>query len=222
MADEQPEEPAEKPKKPHAPRKRGRKRAASKRKGSGEAAKSAKRGGPPLAYPKHPILKCMRMPQAVLENNAGKECTDREAAKFAGLGWSGVWSVEISSALKYGLFHRPSPGKIEPTDRTRRIVRPQKPSDKLDAIREAVLSAPVISDVYKHYRGENLPEDRSFLANTVTESFGVAQEKAGEFISVFLEDLEAAQLLEDQNGKQRVVDITHAVRGQRRFARDYD
>jgi hypothetical protein len=34
------------------------------------------------------------MPQAVLENNAGKECTDREAAKFAGLGWSGLLGVE--------------------------------------------------------------------------------------------------------------------------------
>jgi len=49
------------------------------------------------------------MPQAVLENNAGKECTDREAAKFAGVGWTGQIAVEISSALKYGLFERPVP-----------------------------------------------------------------------------------------------------------------
>ena len=75
----------------------------------------------------------------MLENNAGKECTDREAAKFAGLGWSGQIGVEISSALKYGLFQRPSSGKVEPTEVTRRIVRPQKPNDKIDAIREAVL-----------------------------------------------------------------------------------
>jgi len=44
----------------------------------------ATKRGMPLEYPKHPILKCLRIPQAVLENNAGKDCTDREAAKFAG------------------------------------------------------------------------------------------------------------------------------------------
>ena len=63
-----------------------------------------------LGYPKHPILKSLRIPQAVLENNAGKERTDRDAAKFAGVGWGGSTAVEISSALKYGLFQRPSPG----------------------------------------------------------------------------------------------------------------
>jgi hypothetical protein len=192
------------------PRNRGSKRAAKrKNKKRKQAAKNPKRGRPTLAYPKHPILKCLRMPQAVLENNAAKECTDREAAKFAGLGWSGPLGVEISSALKYGLFHRPSPGKVEPTETTRRIIRPQKPTDKIDAIREAVLKAPLVSDVYKHYRGENLPEDRTFLANTATESFGIPTERVNEFIDVFLEDLEAAELLEEQGGKKRVVDITH-------------
>jgi len=43
----------------------------------------------------------------------------------------------------------------------------------MDAMREAVLSAPLISDVYKHYRGENLPDDTSFLANTATEIFKI-------------------------------------------------
>ena len=195
---------AEQPKK--AKGKRGRKRASRRRKGARAANGASKR---PLAYPKHPILKCLRIPQAVLENNAGKECTDREAAKFAGLGWSGQIGVEISSALKYGLFQRPSPGKVEPTETTRRIVRPQRTNDRIDAIREAVLRAPLVSDVYRHYRGENLPEETSFLANTVTESFRLPAERVDEFISVFLEDLEAAQLVEEQSGKKRVLDITH-------------
>src|SRR5579863_10749734 len=105
----------------------------SKRRKSAKAANGAKHFGP-LGYPKHPILKCLRIPQAVLENGAGKECTDREAAQFAGVGWGGPTVVEISSALKYALFQRPSPGKVEPTDITRRIVRPQKPTDRIDAI----------------------------------------------------------------------------------------
>lgn len=188
---------------------KGKKKKSSKRKKGARAANGATKRGTPLGFPKHPILKCLRIPQAVLENNAGKECTDREAAKFAGIGWSGQIAVEISSAIKYGLFQRPSPGKVEPTDITRRIVRPQKPTDKVDAIREALLKAPLISDIYKHYRGENLPDEISFLANTATESFKIPADRVNEFISVFLEDLEAAQLLEEVSGKKRVLDITH-------------
>jgi hypothetical protein len=188
---------------------KGKKKKFSKRKKGAKAANGATKRGTPLGFPKHPILKCLRIPQAVLENNAGKECTDREAARFAGIGWSGQIAVEISSAIKYGLFQRPSPGKVEPTDITRRIVRPQKPTDKVDAIREALLKAPLISDIYKHYRGENLPDEVSFLANTTTESFKIPADRVNEFISVFLEDLEAAQLLEEVSGKKRVLDITH-------------
>jgi hypothetical protein len=163
----------------------------------------------PLAFPKHAILKCLRIPQAVLENNAGKPCTDREAATFASIGWSGQVHVEISSAIKYGLFQRPSAGKVEPTDITRRIVRPQNPNDKIDAIREAVLRAPVISDVYKHYRGENLPDEPSFLANTVADTFKIPVDRVNDFINVFIEDLTDAELLENVSGKRRVLDITH-------------
>src|SRR6266496_326250 len=133
----------------------------------------------------------------------------KKTAKFAGIGWSGPIGVEISSALKYGLFHRPSPGRVEPTDLTRRIVRPQKPNDRIDAIRECILSAPLVSDVYKHYRGENLPEENSFLINTATETFKIPADRVAEFLSVFMEDLEAAQLIEDVSGKKRVLDITH-------------
>lgn len=190
---------------------KGKKR--SKKKSKKKSAKKAESAGAtkfgPIGYPKHPILRCIRIPQGVVENNAGKECTDREAAKFAGLGWSGQLKVEISSAIKYGLFERPSPGHVKPTDLVRRILKPQTPTDKVDAIREAVLKAPGISDIYKHYRGENLPEDISFLANTATETFKIPQDRVGEFLSVFQEDLEAAQLLEEVGGKKRVLDITH-------------
>jgi len=184
------------------------KKKSAKKKSAKKKARGATKFGP-MVFPKHPILKCLRIPQAVLENNAGKECSDREATNFAGLGWSGQIAVEISSALKYGLFERPNPGNVKPTDITRRILKPQKPNDKVEAIREGVLKAPLISDVYKHYRGENLPEDVSFLANTATDKFKIPADRVAEFISVLMEDLEAAQLLEDLSGKKRVLDITH-------------
>jgi hypothetical protein len=91
-----------------------------------------------------------------------------------------------------------------------RIVRPQKTNDDIEAMRETILKAPVISDVYKHYRGEFLP-DRSFLVNTVTDSFHLPPDKAEEFVKVFLASLADAKLLEEINDKTRVLDVTHAA-----------
>lgn len=79
----------------------------------------------------------------------------------------------------------------------------------MEALREGVLKAPLVSDVYKHYRGENLPEETSFLANTATQSFNIPADRVTEFIDVFLEDLQTAQLMEEVGGKKRVLDITH-------------
>jgi len=165
-----------------------------------------------LAFPKHSLLNCLRIPKAVLEQNAGKECVAKDAAKFAGIGYTGDIGVEISSALKYGLLERPTPGMVKPTEITRRIVRPQKPNDEIEAMREAVLQAPVISDVYKHYRGENLP-DRSFLVNTARDSFHVPADRVEEFVDIFVQTLKDAKLLQEVDGKQRVLDVTHTEPG---------
>lgn len=142
--------------------------------------------------------------------NAGKECTYREAAGFAGIGYTGQIGVEISSARKYGLLEPVGTGKVKPTELVRRIVRPQNPDDKRDAMREAVLKAPGISDAYKHYRGENLP-DLTFLKNTARDTLHVPEDRVDDFVTVFIDSLKDAELLEDVAGKQRVLDITHTA-----------
>ena len=161
-----------------------------------------------LNFPKHPVSKCLRIPQAILDQNAGNPCTDREATKFANMVYTGPLGVEISSGIKYGLLDRPAPGTVKPTDLTRRIVRPQNPTDRRDALRQAVLNAPGISDAYKHYRGENLP-DLPFLRNTARDTFHIPEDKVDEFVSVFMDTLKDAELLENVGDKQRVLDVTH-------------
>jgi hypothetical protein len=184
---------------------------ATRRRGKPQKSKTSatRAGGNNLAFPKHSIGKCLRIPEAILEQNAGKECTYEDAAKFAGLTLRGPVQVEISSALKFGLLERAGTGLIKPTELTRRIVRPQKPNDRRDAMREATLLAPLLSDVYKHYRGENLPDEIAFLGNTARDSFKVPAERVADFIAVFIETLSEADLLEDVAGKRRVIDITH-------------
>ena len=74
-------------------------------------AKPAPAGGSKAKFPRHPVGKAIRIPQAILDQNAGKACSRADAAKFLGLGSpAGPFSVEISSALKYGFLEQPAAG----------------------------------------------------------------------------------------------------------------
>ena len=157
-------------------------------------------------YPRNSVIKALRIPKVILDQNAGKECSEPEAAKYLGIGWSGPFGVEVSSAIKYGFLERTGPKRIKPTDLAKKVIRPQAEEDELEGYREAVLKAPVISDVYKHYRGENLP-DRQFFENALSDNFHVPSEKHSEFIEIFTESLNAAKLLEKVGDKYRVIDV---------------
>jgi hypothetical protein len=158
-------------------------------------------------FPRHSVGKALRVAKAILEQNAGKPCTAAEAAAFVGVGTGGAFNVEIGSATKYGLLERPQTGQIQPTALAKKIIRPQSPSDELEGYREAVLQAPDIAEVYKHYRGENLPDDQ-FLKNTVVETYSIPADSFLEFKQVFIESLETAQLLTKHGEKMRVVDVS--------------
>ncbi len=162
---------------------------------------------PPAKYPRNGVEKSLRIPKAILEQNAGKPCSVKESATFLGVGGAGPYQVEVSSGIKYGFLERPSPGQIAVTERAKRVLRPQDAQDKLDGLREAVLNAPVISDVYGHYRGENLP-DSQFFYNALVDTFGVPSDKVTEFQDIFVESLKAADLLTESDGKIRIIDVS--------------
>ena len=156
-------------------------------------------------FPRHPIGKAIRIAQTIFDQNAGKACSRAEAAKFFGLSSAvGPFSVEISSAIKYGFLEQPQAGQIEPSALAKKVLRPQSPNDTIDGYRQAIMNAPDISEVYQHYRGENLPDDQ-FLRNTVTETYGVPSESFQEFKQVFLESLETAELISKHGDKIRII-----------------
>lgn len=170
-------------------------------------AKSAPSTGSKAKFPRHSVAKAIRIPQAILEQNAGKACSRADAAKFLGLGSpAGPFSVEISSAIKYGFLEQPEAGQIQPSALAKKVLRPQLPSDAIDGYRQAVLTAPDISEVYQHYRGENLPDDQ-FLRNTVVETYKVPADSFQEFKQVFLESLETAELISKHGDKIRIADV---------------
>lgn len=164
-------------------------------------------GEGPKSFPRHPVEKALRIPKAILDQNAGRPCSTAEAAAFLGTKAHGPFRLELSSATKFGLMERPEAGTVEPSALAKQILRPQKPEDAQDGYRKAILQAPVISDVYKHYRGENLPDDQ-FLKNTVVDNYNVPAEKFDEFRTVFLGSLETAGLLSKHGDKIRILDLS--------------
>lgn len=161
---------------------------------------------PKAKFPRHSLSKALRIPQAIFDQNAGKACSRQDAAKFFGLSSPvGLFSVEISSGMKYGLLEQSQPGYIQPTALAKQILRPQSPTDALEGYRAAILNAPDISEVYQHYRGENLPDDQ-FLKNTVVETYKVPVDDFQEFKQIFLDSLETAELLARHGDKIRIAD----------------
>ena len=159
-------------------------------------------------YPRHSLERALRIPTAILDQNAGRECTEKESASFVGVKYNrGPYTSELSSAIKFGLLERPSSGRIRLTDIARMILRPQEEAARLKGLRKAVLTAPEISEVYGHYRGENLP-DEQFFDNTLVDNFAIPENKLGEFKSIFMETLQYAELVVESNGKFRVIDAS--------------
>ena len=76
-----------------------------------------------VKYPRHSISKALRFPKVILEQNAGKACSDVEAAGFLGNKLNGEIRSGISSAIKYGLLERVSSGRIKISELAKKILR---------------------------------------------------------------------------------------------------
>lgn len=166
--------------------------------------------GGPAKFPRHTIEKALRIPKAIIEQNAGRECSEADAASYAGIGRGGPTRLEISSSIKYGFLVRTRPTVVAVTDLARQAIRPQKPGDDIEALRHAILAAPEISDVYLHYRGEDLP-DGGFFENALVDKFNVPTDKVAEFREVFLASLKSAHLIEERGDKFRILDVTSST-----------
>ena len=180
---------------------------AAKKKAATKKAAAGKKALPTSNYPRHTIDSALRIPKGIIEQNAGKDCTPKEAAAFVGVGYGGDFQVEVSSCKKYGLLVSPDRGRICVSDLAKQILRPKSPSDEIDGKREAVLSAPEFSEIYGHYRGENLPDEK-FFDNTLVDNFRIPKEKLSEFKDIFIKSLQSAKLIEEHKDKWRVLDVS--------------
>tara|TARA_R100000005_G_C4997717_1_gene204412 strand:+ start:2432 stop:3496 length:1065 start_codon:yes stop_codon:yes gene_type:complete len=157
-------------------------------------------------FPGLNLERALRIPKAIVEQNAGKACTSQQAASYLGINYGPTYRIEASATNKFGLLAAPERGKIAPSELALKILRPQSPQDELVGLQEAILNAPTLGDVYRHYRGENLP-DTIFFRNALADNFNVSQEKLDSFIQVFLDSITFAHMGEEKDGKFRLFDV---------------
>lgn len=183
----------------------GAKKTATAKKATKKTAKATAGSSTTANYPRHAVKRSLRVPEAIIDQNAGHDTSAADAARFLGVKASGNFNLEVSSAKKYGFLESKNQ-KLVVTDRAKRALRPQSEDDELSALREAVLAAPDVSDVYNHYRGENLP-DEAFFANALTERFGIPADKTSEFKTIFLESLHDAELITQDGDRYHIANV---------------
>jgi hypothetical protein len=116
---------------------------------------AVKRAAPGADYPRHAVDKALRIPKALYDQGATRGATVAEAAQYTTGGKvTGPFNSEVASAKKYG-FLRSDAGKLVLEDRARQAIAPQRETDRISALRDAVQDAPGIAAVYAEYRGEN-------------------------------------------------------------------
>src|SRR5665648_947707 len=180
-----------------------KKKAPAKKKAAKKASSKPKKGAD---FPGLSLERALRIPKAIIEQNAGKACTSQQAASYLGIKYGPGYRIEASAANKFGLTSAPERGQVAPSDLAFKILRPQTPQDEVIGLQEAILNAPTLCDVYRHYRGENLP-DTKFFKNALLDNFNVSQDKIDSFIQVFLESVAFAQMGEENDGKFRLFDV---------------
>lgn len=170
------------------------------------AARSSAQTAQQAKYPRHAVEKALRIPKAIIDQNAGKPTSVADAAKYTtGGSANGPFKVEVSSSKKFG-FLRSDGGKLVPEDRARKILYPQTETDRLTGLRAAVLDAPDLAEVYSHYRGENLPDDM-FFTNALRDTFKIPADKVAEFLDVFYESMDSAELVDRSGERPRLIDV---------------
>lgn len=185
-----------------APAKKSSKKAPAKK----AAAKKSNQGAEGSAYPRHNVEAALRIPKAIHDQNGGNPATRKEAAEFLGSpNVSGAFNLEVASAVKYG-FLETDAGTLTVTPRAKQAFAPESETDRIQAIRDAVLAAPDLSTVYNYYRGESLP-DETFFDNALANRFKVPADKIAEFKDIFRSSMRSAALLDESGDRPKLLDV---------------
>lgn len=137
-------------------------------------------------FPRKTLEQALRVPRALKDKNGGNPWAPEQVATALGLGTKGGnFYYVAASSRDYGLTTGSrDTAEIALTDLGRRAVYPQSDTEEGQAYIDAFLHVEVFRQVLQHYGGNNLPE-KTFLSNTLQQTFGVDPELHDEFVDIF-------------------------------------
>ena len=146
----------------------------------------------------------LRIPQAILDNYAGKPTSPLYVAKALNIDPKGAQLKFLSgAAIAYGLIDGGAQAStITITELTKRILRPKQEGGDIAARREAVLIPRVFKDFLNNYNGHPFP--RPDIAVNVLEEMGVPRDKAQEVLQRIESSAVSVGFIEEIKGKKYV------------------
>ncbi len=183
----------------------------SRAKKSKPAAAKTSRGAKPgqrqiaaTELPRRTLEECLVVVKPVHEVYAGKSASWDEIAVTAGLGAKTAGTKYlIWGAQAYDLLVKDGE-KLGLSETGRKILAPNYPDERSEALLKAVSIPTILSKFYSEYNGKLLPEG-AFLDNVLENRFDIPRDRVDEAKRIVLANAEYAGILRTHsNGKQTI------------------
>lgn len=157
--------------------------------------------------PAQSLEQALRVPKAISENYAGGPVTPLQLASALNVApTSGPFRQLCGTSIAYGLTEGGyNAQQIALTVLGKRIVKPLKEGDDIEAKREATLKPRISNEFLNKYNSSPLP--RNDIALNVLEDMGVPKGKLEAVYKLILDSAESVGLLREIKGK-KYVDLT--------------
>lgn len=171
------------------------------------ATRGAKPGQRQIAateLPRRTLEECLVVAKPVHEVYAGKSASWDEIAATAGLGAkSASTKYLIWGAQAYDLLVKDGE-KLALSETGRKILAPNYPDERNEALFKAVSIPTILSKFYSEYNGKLLPEG-SFLDNVLENRFDIPRDRVDEAKGIILANAEFSGILRSHsNGKKTI------------------
>lgn len=165
------------------------------------------RGRSNRPHPPRPLATALQVAQAIADSNASRPMNRlllAEAMKFSPS--SSAFRERVAAAAKYGLtegnYHSEiialTPLGVEAT-------RPRNETERIEAIRNALLAVPLFGQLVEHFKNAKLPEP-DFLKNVLErEPFEIDPAWSASAAEAFVEGAREVGLLRDIGGSLHIV-----------------
>ena len=124
--------------------------------------------------PRHPIIgleEAVDLAEKVFDGDRQYPVERETAVKHMGFTGMSGWAMRmLASVLQYGLLEKAPDGQVKVTDRTVRILHPEGPSDKAEALSEASHEPDLFAKIYEKFP-DGSPSDRNLESFLVRLGF---------------------------------------------------